>query len=322
MIQEPVEHSRGELLLEDPMTTDSSCLPPSRQPAWAKSKKWRKFQRRAKVAARMRFTGFSSLTGSMGGTFVWSAQVNLTGSAYNPSTNSSSINKRQALGTQASNAQSGGCDECFSFQQGIVAGGTATINLNAMTDLLQRAAVTLARIKGYQMRVLSDTDDPTISPRPTATSVGLVTNNVATPALLDFSAGGSGLALNLTVSGGALSAVAIGTAGSGYMPSASFIVAPVQSTGSGAVVSVTTNSGGVPTAVAAVANGGNYTNANNVASVSLGQHIIYTGGWHSYADPSANGFTTISATQKNVLLVNLDQTNAITFEIDVFGATT
>jgi hypothetical protein len=114
--------------------------------------------------------GFTSLSGGMTTTFTWNAQVALTGSAYNPSTNSSSIIKRQAFGTAiGTNTQSGGCDECFSFQQAIAGGGSATLSFLAMTDLLQRANSTIARIKGYQFRVLSGSDDSTISPTPTAT---------------------------------------------------------------------------------------------------------------------------------------------------------
>lgn len=265
----------------------------------------------------------TTLTGTMNTAFSWNFQYSTgVGSSYNPTQNQSSILLKQSLGTQAANNASGGCDEVFSFQQGIVAGGTATLDLNAMTDLLNRSAVTIVRIKGYQFRVLSATNDPTITPAPTATSVGLVTNfGVTLPAQMDFSSGGSGLTLAITQTAGALDGVTIGAAGSGYLPSATFVVAPVQASGSGGLISVTTNSTGVPTSVALVSNGANYTN-NTVPSVSVGHYTVYTGGAHLYVDPSANGFTTISATQKNLLLVNLDGAHAITFEIDVFGATT
>jgi hypothetical protein len=311
------EGGREKLTLSDP----AEFAAEGRQTilsTFQRTKRWRKFTRKARVA---RFLGLSSLTGSMGTTFSWNAQVSLTGIAYAPSVNSSSINKRQSFGTSATNAQSGGCDEVFSFQQGIVAGGSATLDLNGMTDLLQRASTAIARIKGYQFRVLSATDDSTISPAPTSTSVGLVTNNtVATPCQLDFSAGGSGLTLALTDTAGAVTAVAIGAAGSGYLPSATFSVLPVQTGGSGAVINVTTNASGVPTSVAVAAGGAGYTSAT-VPSVAMGQYTIYTGGAHCYFDPSAAGFTTVSSTQKNVLLKNLAAGAAITFEIDVFGAT-
>lgn len=316
MMHEPTEHSRGELLLVDPAVTDCGAIPPK----FTRTKRWRKFKRRALT---LRYIGFSTLTGTMSTGFSWNAQSALTGVNYSPTQNASTINKRQSFGTAVgTNVQPGGCDECFSFQQGIVAGGSATLNLNGMTDLLQRAAVPIVRAKGHQFRVLSAVDDPTISPAPTATSVGLVTNNgVATPSALDFSAGGSGLTLVLTADAGVITEVTIGAAGTGYIPNATFIVTPVQSGGSGGVISVTTNSSGVPTAVAIDAGGTGYTSAT-VPSVALGQYCVYTGGAHMYFDTNGAGFCTVSATQKNVLLINLDGANAITFEIDVYGATT
>jgi len=306
-----VEHSRGELLLLDHAELDCSAVPPKREP-----RRWRKFRRKAR---RMRFTGLSALTGSLGLSISWNAQVALTGVAYSPTTNTGTINKRQSLGTQATNAQSGGCDEFFSFQQGVVAGGSATVNLNGMTDIIGRTAVTLARIKGCAFRLLSATDDPTISPPPTATSIGAVTNiGPATPAAI-FGSTGSGLTLDLTAAG-AVSAVSIGAAGTGYPKSSSFLVSPTQAGGSGCTVGVVTNGSGVPTTVTLIAGGAGYTGAT-VPSVEVGQRTVATGGFTGYADPIAAGFVTIDSTHENIKLINLDGTNAITFEVDVFGAT-
>lgn len=265
--------------------------------------------------------GLSSLSGGMSSGFTWNAQVALTGVNYSPTTNAGGISKRQAFGTYAANAASGGCDEVFSFQQGVTAGSTATIDLYAMTDLLQRTSVTIARIKGYQIRLLSASDDSTISPAPTATSVGLVTNNGPTlPCMTDFSVGGSGLTLAITQTAGVITGVSIGAAGTGYQKSAVFVVAPVQSSGAGGIISVTTNSSGVPTAVAIVFGGTGYSDAT-VPSIGIGQYIVYTGGAHCYFDPSAAGFTTVTTTQRNLKLVNLDGSNAVTFEIDCYAAT-
>ncbi len=319
LTHQPVEHSRGELLLTDPATTDCGTLPPHRM-----TRSWRKFKRKA-AWLRRRFAGFSSLTGQMATTFAWNAQVALTGSAYNPTINSSNINKRQPFGTnQGTNTQTGGCDECFSFQQGVAAGGSATLSFLAMTDLLQRANSTIARIKGYQFRVLSATDDPTISPAPTASSVGVVTNlGVTLPSPLDFATGGSGLTVTLTQSGGAVTGIAIGAAGTGYPLSTHFFAQPVQASGSACVFMATTNGSGVVSAVTFItaAGGAGYSDAT-VPTVAVGQYTILTGGAHAYFDPSATGFCLVSATQKNVLLLNADAGHAITFEIDCFGAST
>jgi hypothetical protein len=317
MLQVPVEHSRGQLMMLDPAIMDAGGMPLQRQ-----SKSWRKFQRKAMV--HRRFAGFSSLSGSMATSFNWNAQVNLTGSAYNPSTNASAINKRQQFGTSVgTNTQSGGADECFSFQQGVTAGASVTVDLIAMTDLLQRASSTIARIKGYQIRVLSAGDDATISPAPNASSIGVVTNiGPATPSPLDFGNNGSGLTIACTVTGNVIDGGTIGAAGTGYPKSSAFLVSPVQTGGGGAVFGVLTNSSGVPTSVVFVFGGVATYTAATLPTVVVGQYPILTGGTHVYFDPSATGFCLVSATQKQIKLINTDQSNAVTFEIDVFAAST
>lgn len=311
-----IEHSRGELL------RSIKTGEPPRDQYRRRNKSFRKLQRKA--LWRNRFVGFSTLTGSMATSFNWNAQLNLTGGVYNPLINSGTITKRQLFGTEVgTNTQSGGCDEAFSFQQGIVAGGTATLDLLAMTDLLQRANTTIARIKGCQFRVLSATDDPTISPAPNANSVGVVTNyGVAVPSPMDFQANGSGLTIDVTAAAGAVTAVAITAAGSGY-PKSSFLLAALQQAGgSGNVFLVTTNGSGVPTAVTFITGtgGSGYSTATGVPAVLVGQYAILTGGAHMYFDPAANGFCLVSSTSKNLKLINTDGSNAITFEIDFFAA--
>ena len=321
LLDEPVEDSRGALMLTDPIYTD--CGTPmvtehhQRTRKLSDSRKrFEKFRRKAK----WKFAGFSTLTGSMSTQFSWAAGNNLTGINYNPTTNSSTINKRQPYGTSVgTNTQVGGADECFSFQQAVAGGGSATLNLNGMTDLLQRSAVTIARIKGYQIRLLSAADDSTISPAPTPTSVGLVTNiGVATPSPLDFNNGGTGLTLTLTTSTGTITSATISTAGTGYPASSSFIVVPVETGGSGGTVSVITNSSGVPNTVAVVQAGTGYT-ATAVPAIVGGSYTLYTGDAHMLLDLNPNGFCLVSATQKNVTLLNTDASNQVTFEIDVFG---
>lgn len=311
------ENDRSKLMLTDPAITDCDALPRLKC-----SKSWLKFKRKALYKGRM--TGFSSLTASIGSKFSWLAANNLTGSNYNPTTNQGTILKSLPVTTQSANNTSGGGDEAFSFQQGITAGSSATLDFLAMTDLLQRANSVIARMKGYQFRLLSGVDDPTITPTPTTTSTGTVTNiGVAIPSPLDFQNGGTGLTLTLTVGGGAVTAVAIGAAGTGYPPSSAFIVVPVQAGGSGCIVGVITNGSGVPTSVVFItgAGGTGYT-AATVPSTCAGQYLIYTGGFHVYADPSAAGFVLVDSTHKNVKLINNDSGHAVTFEIDVLGGST
>ncbi len=254
----------------------------------------------------------------------WTVQNNLTGSAYSPVQNPGTLRKSYNFGTAAGNGVTGGGDQLFSFQQGIAAGASATVDLNALTNLLQQAAVAIVRIKGYQLRLLSTSDDSTLTPAPTATSTVTVTNNGPTlPNPLDFAAGGTGLTLALTQAAGVVTSVAIGVAGTGYLKSATFTVAPVQSGGSGAVISVTTNASGVPTTVLLVAGaGGTGYSTATVPTVVLGQYTVLTGGAHLYFDPAALGFALVSSTQRNIKIQNNDGTNAVTFELSILGAST
>ncbi len=264
--------------------------------------------------------GLSTVQATISTEFKWLVSNNLTGSNYNPTQNTGDIRKNYNCGTAAANAASGGCDEAMSFQQAIAGGGTATIDLNAMTNLLQIAAVAIVRIKGYQIRLLNLADDPTIT-SPVA-SQGLVTNiGPPTPSPLDFQNGGSGLTVTLTATG-AVTAVAIGAAGTGYPASSCFLASPVQMGGSGCVFAVVTNGSGVPTSVVFIAGAGGagYTGAT-VPTVAVGQYVINSGGAHLYLDPLAAGFCPVSSTQKKILLVNNDPVNTASYELDFLPAT-
>jgi hypothetical protein len=267
--------------------------------------------------------GIGSLTGSVATTFtVNSASNTQTGSAYNPLGTSVTLNKKYSLGTANANSASGGADQVFSFQQGIVAGGSVTVDLYAMTNLLQQASIAIARIKAYQFRLLSATDDPTINPAPVNTSTGTVTNfGVATPCQLDFGTGGSGLTVNLTVSGGAIQSASVQTAGSLYPPSATLLASVNQAGGSGAALYIQTNASGVPTTVGVITGGNGYSNAL-VSVTVLGQYTLTTGGAHMYFDTSAAGFSPVSSTSRNVKIYNNDPVNPITLEVDVYAGST
>lgn len=269
------------------------------------------------------YAGLSSLAVTVSSGFNWQAGLNMTGSAYNPVSNPGNITKSYSIGTAAANGAVGGADEVFSFQQGITAGSSATLDLTAMTNLVLQASVAIVRVKSFQIRLLSATDDPTITPAPTSTSVGVVTNiGPATPAVMDFSNGGSGLTLTLTVGATIVTAVAIGAAGAGYPPSTCFLVSPTQTGGSGCVVAVVTNGSGVPTSVVFItgAGGTGYT-AATVPSVVVGQFPLTTGNAHMSIDVTAAGFA-VDATHKNLKFYNLDAAKAITFEVDVVAGTT
>src|ERR1019366_1429483 len=114
--------------------------------------------------------GISTLNGSFKTTFQVQGTNAQAGAVYTGLTTNVTIPKSLTISNTIANAVIGGADEAFSFQQGIVAGGTATLSLIAMTNIMQQAAVVIARLKVMQVRVLSSGDDSTITPTPIATS--------------------------------------------------------------------------------------------------------------------------------------------------------
>jgi len=275
-------------------------------------------------AVPQHLTGLNFMSALVSTGFQWTAQNQPgAGAAYQPISNSGNILKKYSAGTASTNNVSGGADEVFSFQQGINAGGSATINLRAMTNLLGISAVAIARFKSYQIRLLSAADDATISPAPNAASTCYITNmtNIATPAPLDFA---MGTLLNTIIvvnaSTNAINSASISTAGSGYLPSATFVVAPLQAAGNGGVISVTTNSNGIPTSLSVLAGGANYINGT-YNTVVLGCYLLDTGDAHVSVNISNTGVP-LSATSCNIEVVNNDASHAITPEFDFIGATT
>jgi hypothetical protein len=268
--------------------------------------------------------GMSSLSATISTEVKWTAQNNLTGQVYQPVGNTGDIRKNYNIGTSVANNASGGADEFFSFQQVILAGASVTVDLTQMTNILTQAAVGIVRIKGYQIRLLSPTLDDTTIQTPAASAITLTNGMIGVPNQLDFGNGGSGLTLALTTFSGSITSVAIGSGGSGYPPSSTFLVAPVQSGGSGGACYVSTNASGIVTAAnlaGSPAGGTGYSNAT-VPTVVTGQYPVAQGGAHVYFDPSAAGFATVSSTAKNVSIINNDAANKATVEITVIGATT
>jgi hypothetical protein len=269
--------------------------------------------------------GLTSLDAFFNTEVKWTAtNAYQTGGGYNPSSNPGDLKKSSEVGTAAANGAAGGADQFFTVQQTINAGSSATFDLYALANVFGQATLNVARVKGgFNFRLLSGTDDSTISPTPNANSKAHLTNNgPALPAELYFGNGGSGLTLALTTGAGAVTSVAIGAAGSAYPPSKTFLVAPVQAGGSGAVIAVTTNSSGVPTTAVLVAGAGGtgYTNAT-VPTVVLGQVTLTTGNSYLYADVTAAG-AILDATHRNVTVYNLDGANAITVQLSYAAGTT
>lgn len=267
--------------------------------------------------------GISNVQAQMQTVASWQLQNDQTG-VYSPIQTATTIRKTQSFSTDAANAATGGGDEVYSFQQSISAGSSATIDLTTMTNQLGQAAVAIVRAKCIQIRLLSASDDPSITPAPNTNSTITTTNiGVATPSSFDMTNAGSGLTIDLTVVAGAINVPTINTAGSGYPRSSFFMVTPNQNTASGGGLVVATNSAGIPTSVQAITNaaGSSYSNASNVPTTVLGQYTVFTGGAHMYFDPKPAGFLSVSALTKNLRILNNDAVNAVTAEITVYGCT-
>lgn len=311
-------NNRSRLLSDEPPLLSGSEWQPE------ESKQTRRRSRSRKLLDAVgHFTGLSSLSATISTGFNWTAQNNLTGGVYNPITNTGNISKSYKVATTSANNVSGGGDEVFSFQQAIVAGSSATVDLDAMTNLLNQTSVAIVRIKGAQIRLLSAADDSTITPAPNAASTITVTNiGPAVPSPFTFGNGGSGGTVTLTVSNGAVTGVAVGSGGSGYPVSGSFLSSPQQTGGSGCVFLSTANSGGVISSVTFISGqgGAGYSGAT-VPLIPVGQKNILTGGASMYFDVGAAGFCAVSSTSRNLKIINMDQTNAVTAEIDILGAT-
>ena len=85
---------------------------------------------------------------------------NITGTAYQPISVPVSITK-SGLAYTRSNANNTalGADEIYSAITSIAAAGNATLNLASLTDMILQTGVSLARVKGYRIQLLSATDD-------------------------------------------------------------------------------------------------------------------------------------------------------------------
>lgn len=117
-----------------------------------------------------------TLTASIKTTIVWSGEISITGTDYNSLSNSGSISKTVAVASTTANAVAGGGDQFISYILTIAASGTSTVDLTALTNILQQSA-TLARIKGVVLRLLSTTDDATNGTNCSNVTIGNAASN-------------------------------------------------------------------------------------------------------------------------------------------------
>lgn len=97
--------------------------------------------------------GISSLQGAISDSIRWSASNNIA--AQQPMTQGDNVGSSYNFGTDNPNASVGGADEIVSFLQAIAPGGSVTINLRSIVNILQQSGVALARLKGYKIRLLA-----------------------------------------------------------------------------------------------------------------------------------------------------------------------
>ena len=97
--------------------------------------------------------GITTLNGSISDSLRWSASNDILG--QQPLTQGDNVATTYNFGTGFATTASGGADELASFLQVIAPGGSATINLQSITNILQQVGIALARLKGYKIRLLA-----------------------------------------------------------------------------------------------------------------------------------------------------------------------
>lgn len=136
----------------------------------------------------------------------WTAQNTITGSNYQPLTNSGNIQKSVSLGTAAANAAVGGADQLISYIVNIAISSSTTIDLTSLTNILQQSGVSLARVKFYQFRLLSVDDDPVYGTLCSSVTIGNAASNsqqfnLSAAATMDVKTGGDATYFDPSASG-------------------------------------------------------------------------------------------------------------------------
>lgn len=99
--------------------------------------------------------GIANLSGRISDGLSWGASNPIPAQqAYGQTDN---VSTGYDFSTANPNNSVGGADEIVSFLQIIAPGGSVTINLQSITNILQQFGVPLARVKGYKIRLLAAT---------------------------------------------------------------------------------------------------------------------------------------------------------------------
>ena len=120
----------------------------------------------------------TTLTASLTATASWNAAGSKTGTDYANAVpvSNSGFSTKQSVATTIANASAGGGNQFISNIVTIAGGGSTTIDLTSLTDILGQTGVSLARYKGILFRLLSVADDATNG---TACSGVTIGNNAA-----------------------------------------------------------------------------------------------------------------------------------------------
>lgn len=96
-------------------------------------------------------------------TVGWNATVNITGQDYanSPIGNVTTISKQIKMSNGVADAVAGGASELYSAISVITPSSSVSLDVTSLTDILNRSASNLARVKGITVRLLSTTDDAT-----------------------------------------------------------------------------------------------------------------------------------------------------------------
>jgi hypothetical protein len=114
-----------------------------------------------------------------------SGSVNVTGQNYQALSQPLNFNKNVGPFTTANaNNAALGANECVSYLSTIASSSSEDIDLTSLTDICLQSGVSLARVKGYLIRLLSVADDSVNGTACTGVTIdGAGTNLIALPGL-------------------------------------------------------------------------------------------------------------------------------------------
>jgi len=129
--------------------------------------------------------GIATLTTQIQVQVGWTAQGAAAGTGYQPLQNGpTTLTKLISTSSATGNTGAGGADELISKIYSVGSNSSVTIDLTNLTDILGTSAVSLARVKGLVIRLLSVADDAVNGTAAASITVGNAGSN---PASLWFS---------------------------------------------------------------------------------------------------------------------------------------